>query len=226
MNTLRRRLALLRDPRRRDAGVTMVEVLVVMGLSLLVLTMTTTFFTQVTRTTTTAQDRRDNTAQAANAMNAIGAYVRAATRLNPDTTPVEAIVSAQPEYLEFYSFTSSNGLSPAPIRVRIWIDSSRNLNIRSWATTSATSASTTQRYEGYLAPSPNLGAGEAYLFTYFDANGVQLGGSGTLSASDAAKVRGIQVSVRLREQGVTTVDPVTIQTRIVMPNLGISQGTT
>lgn len=206
-----------------DAGITMVEVIVVMGISLLVLAMSMTFFIQVTRTTANAADRRDNTAQAANAMNAIGNYVRAATRLNPDTTPIEAIVSARPEYLEFYSYTSTDGISPAPIRVRIWIDSSRNLQVRAWATTSATSASRTQEYEGYLAPSPNLGAGEAYLFTYFDANGTQLGGSGTLSAADAAKVRSIQVSVRLREEGSTTVAPITIQTLIVMPNLGISQ---
>lgn len=208
--------------REEDDGITVLEVFIVMLLSSIILAMSVSFFAQVSHTTTQATDRRANAAQASNAMNAITSLVRAAKSIEPPlaSTTQPAIISASAERLEFYSNTSSDPLDPQPVRVLIMINSSRELIIQQWATWQTSSASSIRTFEGYLSPSPDLGAGGRYLFTYLNAAGDPITtGTGALSSSQRDQIVRIQVTVFFKATTSTVIDEISMQSTVGLPNL-------
>jgi Tfp pilus assembly protein PilW len=75
---------------RGDAGVSLVELLIVTMLSTLVLTLVVIMFTNVARVTVSTTGERDSSATAANIMDVVSTDIRAATRV-ADSNPNDAI---------------------------------------------------------------------------------------------------------------------------------------
>ena len=228
---MRRMGCRLRRIRDDESGLSLVELLVSLGLSLLMLVMVANMFIQVTRITTASNQTHNSNGVAANVSNELSAVLRVATTLAKSNvaTPDPAIVAGTRSSVTIYSLSNTSATNPAPVRVTFTLDSAgrvtedRCAGVASgayWTFGSCSSTSTRILGDGILAPT---GTGNQ-LFTYLDVNGVSLvpgsGGTGSLTAAQRALVAKIVVIVRAQAPGSET-DAVLVKNTVVLRNLGL-----
>lgn len=227
-------MTLLKSP-RRDAGITLVEMLVSMVILGIVLAVVTGLFISVAQTVAKAQAINDSTRIASNAANELGRVIGMGTSLAATGSPIptSAFQFAGREDLIFYSnvdvdisvSVASRPARPTMVRFSI-IPTSRQLREDRWTATAAgrfwtfaspaTAPNSTRTLGGpVVAP---VGA-EKPIFTYFDEQSVEIPVpiSGSLAAADLKRISSVLVTVRIASAGGNL--PVTIANTIVLPNL-------
>jgi hypothetical protein len=167
-------------------------------------------------------------------MQDLSEVVRLATPIavQGQSTATPAVVSATATKLVIYSLVDvTNTTNPAPSRVTIDTSSGTLIDTRCQGTlvngfwTFTTCASTTVHTIAgtFVAP----GAGQNALFTYLGSTGSVLalsGSGGSLPAASIPAVASIIVSVNLQAPGSKT-NPVYIQSKVGMPNVGLQTET-
>jgi Tfp pilus assembly protein PilW len=225
MRGVNRRLRALRDD---ASGLSLVELLVSLGLSLLMLIMVATMFIQVTKITKASNQTHNSNGVAANVANELSAVLRVATtlaKLNV-ATPDPAIVAGTRSSVTIYSLSNTSATNPAPVRVTFTLSAAgrvtedRCIGVASgayWTFGSCASTSTRILGDGIIAPSGVTNQ----LFTYLDVNNNPiLIGTGSLTAAQRALVAKIVVIVRAQAPGSET-DPVLVKNTVVLRNLGL-----
>jgi Tfp pilus assembly protein PilW len=218
--------------RDSDSGLTLVELLVATTLSLLVLTMVTSFLISAQRAAATAGSVSENTRVAANAMNEIGRTLRAATD-NPVSTgdaPQYAFQYASPTSVRFFAYVNLESTLSKAVEVQLTLDpTTRSVTETRWA---GTQLSPTSAYYAFplangavLSAAPTSSrslastAANTTMFTFKDGGGNTLGNPGSpLAATDLPKVRAVTVTVVV---GKSTSDPnaVTLTNTVSLANI-------
>jgi prepilin-type N-terminal cleavage/methylation domain-containing protein len=220
-----------RRARRDDSGVTLVETLVVMVLSGILMSITAVFFVTVTKQTMQAEDIRRSTADASNIMNVVSTSIRSAVRnaVENSPNPDPAVVAATPTSITIISYTDAGPSFETPLRLRYRVDSAGRMVEDRWAASlvrgyavfpSMTTAPDATRILGNVVVNTS---GEP-LFRYYDTNGGQLGGSGTLTSTQRSSVNSVRFAVKVRADGSEEV--VALENTVGMPNmdLGLTEG--
>lgn len=229
MTTLHR---LVRRVRQSEEGLTLVELLVATTLSLLVLTMVTSFLISAQRAAATAGSVSDNTRVAANAMNEIGRTLRAATD-NPVATGDDsqfAFQYASATSVRFFAYVNLESTLSKAVEVQLTLDpTKRTITETRWA---GTQLSPTSAYYSFpLATGAVLSAAptssrslasstvNTTLFEFQDAAGNPLGGLNTpVAVTDLPNIRTLKVTVVV---GKSLTDPnaVTLTNTVSMANI-------
>jgi prepilin-type N-terminal cleavage/methylation domain-containing protein len=144
--SIRRLAAVLRSSRERDdAGVSLIELIVVMALSLIILMIVGTLFVNVSVKTTESIDVRGSTADASNIMNAVSTTVRGSVTVpvapkadGTPNAPLAAVKTASANSLVVYSYTDAGPSFPVPLQVRYSVNAQGRMVEDRWAATGCT----------------------------------------------------------------------------------------
>ncbi|QNO37768.1 type II secretion system protein [Protaetiibacter sp. SSC-01] len=215
--------------RAEQAGVTLVETLVVMVLSGILMSITAVFFVTVTRQTMQAEDIRRSTADASNIMNVVSTSVRAAVRnaVANSPNPDPAVVAASPTSITIITYTDAGPSFETPLRLRYRVDADGRMVEDRWNATvvngyavfpSMTTNPASTRVLGNVVVNTTAEP----LFRYYNSGGGLLGGSGTLTATDRAAVTSVRFNVKVRAEGSDQI--VALDNTIGMPNMDLGTG--
>ncbi|TQN00069.1 prepilin-type N-terminal cleavage/methylation domain-containing protein [Microbacterium lacticum] len=217
---------------RSDAGLTLLELLVAMGVSSILIALVATVFVTTSRVFTDEEGATDSARMASTAMNEVTRVVRAGTEL-PESgktanTPVFAYAGAgKIEMAAFIDAESSK--DPAPVKVSFGRNSANELVETRWAADrylkiywkfrdSPASARTIAR--SLLAPDKTRP-----LFRYFDKDGAALtpAAGASLSEDQRRNIASVQITMQVQANGSGRTAPVAIQNMVGLPNLGVAR---
>lgn len=218
--------------RRREAGLTLIELVVAMGISSILITLIVTMFVSTTRSFNDQQGAIDNSRLASTAMNEVTRIVRAGTEIPVyGSTVNEAVFEyAGAEKIVMRSFIDAESATdPAPLKVQFARNAANELVETRWTAyhdhgtywkfnTTSTYARTIAR--SLLAPST-----ATPLFRYYDKDGTQLvpAAGASLTATQIRNIASVQVTMQVQADGSGRVAPVTIQNMVGLPNLGVAR---
>lgn len=217
---------------RSDAGLTLLELLVAMGVSSILIALVATVFVTTSRVFTDQEGATDSARMASTAMNEVTRVVRAGTEL-PESgktanTPVFAYAGA--EKIEMAAFIDAeSSKDPAPVKVSFGRNSANELVETRWAADrylkiywkfrdSPASARTIAR--SLLAPDKTRP-----LFRYFDKDGAALtpAAGASLSEDQRRNIASVQITMQVQANGSGRTAPVAIQNMVGLPNLGVTR---
>lgn len=217
---------------RSDAGLTLLELLVAMGVSSILIALVATVFVTTSRVFTDQEGATDSARMASTAMNEVTRVVRAGTEL-PESgktanTPVFAYAGA--EKIEMAAFIDAEiSKDPAPVKVSFGRNSANELVETRWAADrylkiywkfrdSPASARTIAR--SLLAPDKTRP-----LFRYFDKDGAALtpAAGASLSEDQRRNIASVQITMQVQANGSGRTAPVAIQNMVGLPNLGVAR---
>lgn len=217
---------------RSDAGLTLLELLVAMGVSSILIALVATVFVTTSRVFTDQEGATDSARMASTAMNEVTRVVRAGTEL-PESgktanTPVFAYAGA--EKIEMAAFIDAeSSKDPAPVKVSFGRNSANELVETRWAADrylkiywkfrdSPASARTIAR--SLLAPDKTRP-----LFRYFDKDGAALtpAAGASLSEDQRRNIASVQITMQVQANGSGRTAPVAIQNMVGLPNLGVAR---
>lgn len=224
---------------RSDAGLTLLELLVAMGVSSILIALVATVFVTTSRVFTDQEGATDSARMASTAMNEVTRVVRAGTELPgagtelPESgktanTPVFAYAGA--EKIEMAAFIDAeSSKDPAPVKVSFGRNSANELVETRWAADryrkiywkfrdSPASARTIAR--SLLAPDKTRP-----LFRYFDKDGAALtpAAGASLSEDQRRNIASVQITMQVQANGSGRTAPVAIQNMVGLPNLGVAR---
>jgi hypothetical protein len=226
-----RRVSALEAPRvsTRDAGLSMVELLVSLMLSALLLVLVGTTFVQLVRSTGAVTVARESGGSASTVAAELSAVIRSASTNTVAGALLAdpAIVSGTDNALVVYSYIDTTSAAPAPTMVQFTLVGGQIVEKR-WATTSTKSPwvfpaitappSRTVTYPGIHVPD-----GSTPLFTYLDATDTAVAPGAGLTSTQRPLIASIRISVRIRPATPTTAKPVAIVNTVGMPNVAIKR---
>lgn len=215
-----------------DRGLTLVELLVAMSLSLLVLTIAGSFLVSSQKAAVTATSTSANTRAATVAMNEMGRMLRAATD-NPVPTGDDsqfAFQYASPTSLRFFAYVNLDSTLSQPVEVQLTLDpATKRITETTWK---GTAIAGNASYFGFpLAAGATLSATPTrtrtlvssvtsqVAFSFRDAAGGVLDVTGSpIAGAQLPNIRAVVVSVTV---GSGTNDPnaVTLTTTVSLPNI-------
>lgn len=217
---------------RSDAGLTLLELLVAMGVSSILIALVATVFVTTSRVFTDQEGATDSARMASTAMNEVTRVVRAGTEL-PESgktanTPMFAYAGA--EKIEMAAFIDAeSSKDPAPVKVSFGRNSANELVETRWAAyrylkiywkfrDSPASARTIAR--SLLAPDKTRP-----LFRYFDKDGAALtpAAGASLSEDQRRNIASVQITMQVQANGSGRTAPVAIQNMVGLPNLGVAR---
>lgn len=229
MASVRRAAARLRLDER---GITLVELLVAMSLSLVVLTIAGSFLVASQKASVTAGSVSQNTRAASVAMNEMGRVLRAATD-NPVPTGDDsqyAFQYASATTVRFFAYVNLDSTLSQPVQVQLTLDpATKRLTETKWTGTAV--SGNLSYYTFPLAGGATLSAApssrrtlvtsvtNSTAFTFQDASGNVLGSSTSpVAAVDLPNIRTVGVTVTV---GTSSTDPnaVTLTNTASMPNI-------
>lgn len=217
---------------RSDAGLTLLELLVAMGVSSILIALVATVFVTTSRVFTDQEGATDSARMASTAMNEVTRVVRAGTELpeagKTANTPVFAYAGA--EKIEMAAFIDAeSSKDPAPVKVSFGRNSANELVETRWAAyrylkiywkfrDSPASARTIAR--SLLAPDKTRP-----LFRYFDKDGAALtpAAGASLSEDQRRNIASVQITMQVQANGSGRTAPVAIQNMVGLPNLGVAR---
>ena len=216
---------------RNDDGMTITELLVAMLILSIVTAMVVTFFATVTRTFTTDSLASSNTNIAADSMNSLTRIIRAATEieLSGETAVAPVFQSASQTGMTLYTFYDNGTVAADQVeRVTLALNTTTNsvteVRVRGSQSGTKWSFSATQPTQVLATNVAPRASGEAYLFTYYDAedNPVEVG-AGTTNRAILGTIASVKVNLTVQMDGVGRAGAVNLQNTVVIPNLGISR---
>ena len=217
---------------RSDAGLTLLELLVAMGVSSILIALVATVFVTTSRVFTDQEGATDSARMASTAMNEVTRVVRAGTEL-PESgktanTPVFAYAGAGSLELSA-SMNAAISIFSAPVKVSFGRNSANELVETRWAADrylkiywkfrdSPASARTIAR--SLLAPDKTRP-----LFRYFDKDGAALtpAAGASLSEDQRRNIASVQITMQVQANGSGRTAPVAIQNMVGLPNLGVAR---
>lgn len=217
---------------RSDAGLTLLELLVAMGVSSILIALVATVFVTTSRVFTDQEGATDSARMASTAMNEVTRVVRAGTEL-PESgktanTPMFAYAGAEKIEMAAFIDAESSG-DPAPVKVSFGRNSANELVETRWAAyrylkiywkfrDSPASARTIAR--SLLAPDKTRP-----LFRYFDKDGAALtpAAGASLSEDQRRNIASVQITMQVQANGSGRTAPVAIQNMVGLPNLGVAR---
>lgn len=218
--------------KRRDAGFSLIELLVTVIIFGIVSTIIITFSINTTRTFTLEQAATDSTNIASLGMNELTRVIRSGTEIEVlnQTLNNPTFVTARNEELVMYAFLDTDSLNPAPIKVRFYITSGRVLNETRWAsykintdywafqTTAASTRAICRLISPRVSPKP-------YLFSYYLADGTLLPvpTTGDFTTAQLRTIASVKVSLSVQADLTKRANAVELQNTVGIPNLGISR---
>jgi prepilin-type N-terminal cleavage/methylation domain-containing protein len=223
------RRGLVQSQGRRDAGITMIELLVAMMIVVILSTIVIGFYQSTVQSLATANSINRNTEQASNGMNESAREIRAATSnpvLNQPNAP--AIVQAANETLVLYAYVGLQSTqAQLPVMVRLRVDpTTRRLMEDIWPATqnaggywifpATTAPPTTTRLLAATVANPT---GGTYLFTYMA--GTTPVPVGTWTTAQYNSITSIKITLTIQGSLTDATRPVTLQNTVGMPNLNL-----
>ncbi len=207
----------------RDAGVSLVELIVTMFVSMIVLAIIGSLFITVTKATTDSITTRKNTGIAAAIMQETTRVIRGGVSISTDaSTTLPAVIAGTGSSLTLDSYVDSNAMTPAPVQVAFAVTSGTLVETRTAATANGTfwtfnGATTSWKLQGPLDTSGTP------LFTYLDASGTTITPAQSgLSAAQAANVAQILVTATVPNQLSRGNDPIVLSSNVAMPNVALA----
>lgn len=229
MGALRRRLDIAR---RDERGLTLVELLVAMTLSLIVLTIAGLFLVSSQKASNTASSVSTNTRVASNAMNEVGRVLRAATD-NPVPTGDDsqfAFQYASTNSVRFFAYVDLDSTLSRAVEVQLTLDPvTKRITEKKWVGTAV--AGTSSYYAFPLSSSATLSAAptstrtlaspvaNGALFAFRNGSNGLLGSlTAPVAAADLPNIRAVDVAVTV---GTSASDPnaVTLSNTVSLPNI-------
>ena len=215
--------------RSSDAGLSLVEMLVAMMLSGIVLAMVGTLFVSVAKGTTDSNHTRDAATVAGNIANEVSKTIRFAVqnRVEGQTALDPAIVEGSATTLTLLSLADTDASAPAPARVRFSLQGQQLVQER-W--NAAASGDFWVFNPAVVVPERDLGGslvaadgGDPALFSYFDANGLELlPGSTGLTSDQRRQVASVGFSISVRSPSSPDAPVAVVENVVGMPNLTYS----
>ncbi|WP_146243586.1 hypothetical protein [Curtobacterium sp. MCBD17_008] len=201
-----------RELRRRllaeERGISLVELIVAMTLSILILTVAGSFLVSAQRASVTARAVNDNTRTAAAAMNEMTRILRSATNnaVSTGDEPQYAFQYASATSVRFFSYVNTDSTASRPVLVQLTLDPvRRSITETKWA---GTQVGASDYYTFPLASTPSLSATPVLTrtlatsvvstraFTFTNAAGAPLGSiDAPLSATDLTNVRRVAITI-------------------------------
>lgn len=223
---------LVRSARTDERGITLVELIVAMSLSLIVLTIAGSFLVASQKASVTASSVSQNTRAVSVAMNEMGRMLRAATD-NPVPTGDDsqfAFQYASATSIRFFAYVNLDSTLSQPVEVQLTLDpNTKRITETKWNGTAV--PGNTSYYSFPLGSGATLttapsstrtlvsSAVNASAFTFKDGAGNVLGSpTAPVAASDLANIRAVGVTVTV---GSSTTDQnaVTLTNTASMPNI-------
>lgn len=214
----------LRGGAHADAGLTLVELLIAMGITALIATLAGSLFVASTHSVSLAQSIDNGTRQGSNGMNEMARMVRAATP-NPLANPTPggvqndpAIISATANSVQFYAYVNLTG-AESPVKVQFAVVNGLLIESQWNATTTVPgnnghwdfNTSTTPNLKRTLCGSIPAGS---VVFTYFDASGAPI----ALPITTLSAIASITISITIQPTGAASA--VTLTNSVGMSNIG------
>ncbi|WP_374009664.1 type II secretion system protein J [Leifsonia sp. LS-T14] len=218
-------MRLLRAIRSRQAGLSLIELLIAMMLTGLILTMGVWMFVAGTHSVSLAQSIDGGTRQASNGMNQVARMVRAATP-NPLASPTPgqplnapAIIAATATSVQFFAYVNLSG-AESPVRVTYSVVN--GILQESQAPALSNTAGANGHWDFGAAGSPrnlcnSIPAGVS-VFRYFNKAGSELLPANLLQDAQRAAISSIQVTITIQPTGAANA--VTVTNTIGMANVG------
>ncbi|CAM5375591.1 PulJ/GspJ family protein [Leifsonia shinshuensis] len=219
------RLLRFRTTQTRDAGLTLIELLVAIALTTVVMGLAVSLFATATHTVSLSQSIDGGTRQAANGMNQVARMIRAATP-DPLTNPVvggqqsdPAIITASANLITFYAYVNLSG-GESPVMVTYDATTGTLVEKQYPATTTVAgvngnwtfSSTYTQRSLCNSIPSTTT------VFRYFDKTGAELLPANLITWQARATIASVQVTITIQPTGAASA--VTLTNTIGMANIG------
>jgi type II secretory pathway pseudopilin PulG len=221
------------DRARTDQrGITLVELIVGMSLSLLVLTIAGSFLVASQKASVTASSISQNTRAASTAMNEMGRMLRAATD-NPVPTGDDsqfAFQYASATSIRFFAYVNLDSTLSQPVQVQLTLDPvTKRITETTWKGTAVSGNSSYFSFPlalgATLTSTPTSkrtlvsSAVNGVAFSFTDASNNVLGTlTSPVSVTDLPNIRSVSVTLTV---GSSTTDPnaVTLTNRASMPNI-------
>jgi Tfp pilus assembly protein PilW len=231
VNLGRVRARMVRDG--SESGVSLVELLVAMAITLLMLALISRMFAQVMRATSENQSTRAATGIAATVMDEITRVVRQGTQVATSSTVTEGAVlqgsNGTSLSIDTYvdAAVAAGQATIAPMRVTFTVDAAGNVVEQRYSSVMTTgyavfagSATSTRVVNG-----PVLTTASPAMFTYSDGSGTAVvPGATGLSSTQAATVATVTVTITVANSLATGPSPVQLTNQVTMPNIAIVNG--
>lgn len=219
--------ALVVGDARRDAGLSLAELIVAMMVFGIIVAVVTTTFISLTKATAQARGVDANTRVASNVMNEVSRVVRAARTIpTPGGTEATSFSLATTESLTLTTAVNgADSLTTVPRKVTFGVAADRSLV----ETTVVGTPLQTDYWQFVSTPTKRTLGGSvvttassgAPLFTYYDFTGAVLtpDSGGALSATQLPAIAAVQVSVTIDRTATRSSQAVTLQTTVSLSNL-------
>lgn len=221
----------------RDAGFTLVELIVAVMLLGVVIAIVSSFFVTSTRLVSLTQSTSQGTGSAANTMNELSRVIRfgADNPIIGDSLPTPAVIVATGTTLTMFSYvdsyTSATSTQTRPQIVQFTVDANRRIVEKRWLPSSAldgnfifpaltTTPASSRIVGGPIAVTP---AGGAPLFSYVSSTGATLAqptGGADFTTDQLRSIAAISVTVRIGAVQNQPSSAVVLENTVRMPNLG------
>jgi prepilin-type N-terminal cleavage/methylation domain-containing protein len=212
---------------RRDAGLSLAELIVAMMVFGIIVAVVTTTFISLTKATAQARGVDANTRVASNVMNEVSRVVRAARTIpTPGGTEATSFSLATTESLTLTTAVNgADSLTTVPRKVTFGLAADRSLV----ETTVVGTPLQTDYWQFVSTPTKRTLGGAVVttassgspLFTYYDFTGAVLtpDSGGALSATQLPAIAAVQVSVTIDRTATRSSQAVTLQTTVSLSNL-------
>lgn len=219
-------MRVLRALRSRQAGLSLIELLIAIMLTGLLMTLGVWMFVAGTHSVSLAQSIDGGTRQASNGMNQVARMIRAATP-NPYASPAPgtplnapAIIAASATSLQFFAYVNLSG-AESPVMVNYTVNSSGTLVETQSPATSTTAGANGHWDFGAAKPPRNLCnsiPASVTVFRYFDKTGAELLPANLSTDAQRGAIASIQVTITIQPTGAASA--VTVTNTIGMANVG------
>lgn len=218
-------IAALRELRKRESGLSLIELLIAIMLTGLIMTLGVWMFVAGTHSVSLAQSIDGGTRQASNGMNQVARMIRAATP-NPLANPTPgnplnapAVISATATSVQFYAYVNLSG-AESPVMVAYGV-SGGILQETQYPATSNTAGANGHWDFGAAKPTRNLCnsiPSGTVVFRYFDKTRAELLPANLTTDTQRAAIASIQVTITIQPTGAANA--VSITNTIGMANVG------
>lgn len=222
----------------RDAGISLVELLVAIALTAMVMTMVAGVFISSSRTLSREASATQSSETAAIAMREISRVLRAGTEIPLSTSALSLPVftEAGSTAVTVHSFldTGSDTVAsvPRPVTIRFSVTADGALTETRWTAIAAAGGfwtfGTTPQSSRVIARGvmfPAVGSATPTLFSYRDATGALLlpGAGGLLTAAQIDTIASVTVTLTVQLDPTQRAKATELRNTVGIPNLGVSR---
>lgn len=222
----------------RDAGVSIIELIVAMFLLAILMTIVMKGFTAFSTNFTEERAAADSSRVAATGMNELTRVIRAGTELAQQGVVLDRPVFSEikPNGMTLAAYFDTNSLDPAPVKIRFSINASGELVETRWKGKRLANGDwtfePTEYYTKTVARKIVPPASGKPLFSYVIADGADAGvdddilvlsAAGSTDASVLRSVKAVQVTMNVQADPTARANPVQLRNRVGIPNLGVSR---